>query len=34
MFNFQVLNIDEATRVTFRMFAVLTALCERVSTME
>ncbi|XP_052104237.1 zinc finger CCCH domain-containing protein 13-like [Mytilus californianus] len=31
---FRVLNIDEATRVTFRMFAVLTALCERVSTMD
>lgn len=30
----QVLNITDATQVTFRMFAVITALCERVSSME
>jgi hypothetical protein len=30
----KVLKIDEATLVTFRMFAVVTALCERVTHME
>ncbi|GFO14407.1 hypothetical protein PoB_004091200 [Plakobranchus ocellatus] len=31
---FKVLNIDDASQVTFRMFAVITALCERVTCME
>ena len=31
---FQVLNIDDASQVTFRMFAVITALAERVTEME
>ncbi|KAH3820045.1 hypothetical protein DPMN_121789 [Dreissena polymorpha] len=30
----RVLKIDEATRLTFRMFAVVTALCERVTHMD
>ncbi|KAL4226193.1 hypothetical protein ACF0H5_014179 [Mactra antiquata] len=30
----KVLKIDEATLVTFRMFAVVTALCERVTHMD
>ncbi|GFS03630.1 dormancy/auxin associated domain-containing protein [Elysia marginata] len=31
---FKVLNIDDASQVTFRMFAVITALCERVTCMD
>ncbi|XP_050412886.2 trichohyalin [Patella vulgata] len=31
---FKVLHIDDATLVTFRMFAVITALCERVTAMD
>ncbi|XP_012945585.1 trichohyalin, partial [Aplysia californica] len=31
---FKVLNINDATQVTFRMFAVITALCERVTRMD
>ncbi|XP_033745323.1 LOW QUALITY PROTEIN: uncharacterized protein LOC117330881 [Pecten maximus] len=30
----KVLHIDEATEVTFRMFSVITALCERVTNMD
>jgi len=30
----KVLRIDEATLITFKMFAVVTALCERVTHME
>ena len=30
----QVLGIGPQDRLTFRMFAVITALCERVTTME
>ncbi|KAJ8301110.1 hypothetical protein KUTeg_020097 [Tegillarca granosa] len=29
-----VLHIDEATEVSFRMFAVISALCERVTSLE
>ncbi|XP_078339440.1 uncharacterized protein LOC111107058 isoform X2 [Crassostrea virginica] len=31
---FKVLHIDEASQVTFKMFAVITALCERVTNMD
>lgn len=31
---YQVLHIDEASQVTFKMFSVITALCERVTNME
>ncbi|CAL1528526.1 unnamed protein product [Lymnaea stagnalis] len=31
---FKVLKIDDATQVTFRMFAVISALCERVTQMD
>ncbi|XP_052781998.1 uncharacterized protein LOC128218381 [Mya arenaria] len=31
---FKVLKIDDASQVTFRMFAVITALCERVTKMD
>ena len=30
----KVLNIDDASQITFRMFAVMTALSERVTQME
>ena len=30
----QVLKIDDASQVTFRMFAVITAVSERVTQME
>lgn len=30
----KVLNLDDATQVTFRMFAVISALCERVTSMD
>ncbi|KAK3580637.1 hypothetical protein CHS0354_013399 [Potamilus streckersoni] len=31
---FKVLKIDDASQITFRMFAVVSALCERVATMD
>ncbi|ESP04567.1 hypothetical protein LOTGIDRAFT_237315 [Lottia gigantea] len=31
---FKVLHINDATHVTFRMFAVVTALCERITAMD
>jgi hypothetical protein len=33
-FLMQVLKLDDASQVTFKMFAVISALCERVTQME